>query len=163
MSAVRTPEEIVARIRHLEESPLDDFFGAQRTDLIGALPYEHAKPWLRDTTAEQWAEAQAESSPDVLVRALAYVPFAIGKIVDHRGLSAGLSVDHFEGWAWLLGDDILAAFEAADYPQYGAPKVYAFLRAVDRLDAWPAAEHPELERMRVGDRCTPDCWEGCAS
>lgn len=159
MSAVRTPEEIVARIEHLQGNPFDDFFGVQRSDLIRTLPYEHARPYLGpEETAETWIPA-----PDPLASALAYVPFAVGKIVDHRGLSAGLSVDHFEGWAWLLGDDILAAFEAADYPQYGAPKVYAFLRAVDRLDAWPAADHPELERMRVGDRCTPDCWEGCAS
>lgn len=95
MSSFRTPDQIVTRIRDIESVPFDDFFGAQRSDLVRALPFELAKPWLdAEVTAEQWTP-----DPDPLTSALAYVSFAVGKIVDHRGLSANRSVDHFKAWA----------------------------------------------------------------
>lgn len=153
---MRTPAEIVARIEAI--GPLDDLFGAQRYDLVCSMPYEHAKPYLRDeVTAETYVQ-----DPDPRASALAYIPFAIGKATDHRGLSASRSIDHLKAWAWLLGDDVLAAVEAADFENYGAPKIRAFLEAIDALDHWPADDEA-LNRMARGEKCAEDCWEGCGS
>jgi hypothetical protein len=153
---VRTPEEVIARFRSI--TPLEDFFGAERGDLLNALTGEQARTLLPDLTDE---EVAGWGSPhDPRAAAVKYWTFARGKIEDHRGLSANRAVDHLRACAWLLGDDVFAAVESADYAQYGAPKWHAFLTAIGEADLWPADDE-ELERMRRGLPCTPACIDGC--
>lgn len=128
----RTQEEIVARIEAIAST---DFFGFGRKVLLDALDFEHARPLLdpRATEAE-WGPA---AGPDTLLAsARDYYTFALGKIRDHRGLSASRSVDKLTEYAWLLGrDDIVTAMGAAIYEQYGAPTVKAFASGFEL--AWP--------------------------
>jgi len=156
MPITRTGEEMLARLNAVAEG---DVLGFRSEVLLAWMPYEQARAFLRpDTTAEEWAAAIAiEGDPDRAAEG--YLEFAVGKILDHRGISAGRSVDKLGEYAWLFGrDDVVAAMDAAPYEQYGAPKVKAF--AVGMGWPWPA-EEPELERMADGEYCTPDCEAGC--
>ena len=149
----RTQDEIVARIKAVEA---DDYFGFRRDVLVHALDFEHAREFLQpDATAMEWAEA---AETDALGGAKAYYGFALGKIRDHRGISASRSVGKLGEYAWLLGrDDVVAAMQAADYAQYGAPKVKAFGEGLGL--PWP--DEPEMVRMAAGDPCEPECAMGC--
>ena len=150
-TASRTQDEIVARIKQVAA---DDWLGFRQEVLIGALDFEHAKPFLKpETTAEGWKPSDIEDD------ARGYLDFAVGKIVDHRGISASRSVDKLTEYAWLLGrDDVVAAMDGAHYPQYGAPKVKAFADGMGW--SWPA--DADLARMANGGSCSDDCQSGCS-
>jgi hypothetical protein len=168
---MRTQDQIVARMQ--ADDPL---FGWARDVLIEFLDYEHARPFLKeDTTPEQWAEVLDEAfrqihgfgsthHPAILglesaQKALAtYMRFAWSKVEDHRGLSAGRSVDKCTAYAWLLGDDAcVAAVEAAPYPQYGAPKLAVICRAFNL----PIPDEIWAHNMIAGERCGADYECGC--
>ncbi|MER7063982.1 hypothetical protein, partial [Streptomyces albidoflavus] len=149
-SMTRAQDEIVARIR--EAAPAD-FFGWRQEVLVCALDFEHAREFLiAEATADQWTQRGPETE------AREYYTFALGKIRDHRGISAERSTIKLAEFAWLLGrDDVIEAMEAAVHPQYGAPKVKAFADGLGL--AWP--DESGLNRMAAGEPCTPDCREGC--
>lgn len=150
---MRTQDEIVARIRAVADT---DLLGFRFEVLAVALDFEHARPFIVESaTANDWTTLDAES---VDQSARDYYAFALGKIKDHRGISAHRSVEKLQEFAWLLvRDDVLAEMEAADYEQYGAPKVKAF-GAGFGLE-WPATE--SMTRMANGEPCHPECDEGC--
>jgi hypothetical protein len=152
----RTQQEIVDRI--VDANADDDFMGFRREVLLDALEFEHAKPYLKDGVTE--AEWDASREKDTQAAARGYLDFAVGKIEDHRGISASRSVEKLGEYAWLLGrDDVVAAMAAADYPQYGAPKVKAFAEGM----GWPWPPDAGLARMAEGLPCTEDCYGGCGS
>ncbi|MGP4093017.1 hypothetical protein [Nonomuraea sp. KM90] len=155
-AAVRTQEEIVARIA---EVATEDWFGFRREVLIDALGFEHAREFLKpDVTADEWRPAL--DHPSILAQAKAYYGFALGKIRDHRGISASRSVDKLGEFAWLLcRDDVVAAMAAVEYGQYGAPMVKAFAAGFGL--AWP--DEPEMTRMAAGEPCEPGCAAGCGA
>lgn len=150
---MRTQEEIVTRF---EAAAIDDMFGFQCEVLLGAMDYEHAKPFLKEGVSEaEWRQSRSDTAE----AARGYLDFAIGKIVDHRGISAGRSVEKLTEYAWLLcRDDVVAAMEAADYTNYGAPKVKAFAEGMGF--PWPS-DDAILARMAEGLPCTDDCMDGC--
>lgn len=82
------------------------------------------------------------------------------KVLGHRGISAGRTVEKMTAWLWLLGDDEMVRFAEDDsnYPQYGAP----ILKAICEKYGFPIPDDPAARRMAVGRRCVPDCDEGCA-
>lgn len=99
----RTQEEIVARIERLM---LTDMLGFKTEDLILALDYEQAKPYLKDTTtAEDWKPEPIDRE-SVIQRMYDYMPFAWEKANDCKGISARRSIAHFMSWIWLAGDDL---------------------------------------------------------
>ncbi|WP_271215819.1 hypothetical protein [Streptosporangium carneum] len=134
----------------------EDVFGFRREILIMALHYQRAREFLaEDATDDGWEVADAET---VVQEAREYYAFALGKIAAHRGISANRSVDRLTEYAWLLGrDDVVAAMDAASYPQYGAPKVRAFGLGLELK--WP--DTAEMTRMAAGEPCRPGCDEGC--
>jgi len=153
---VRTQEEIRARL--VDSQSGGSFFNFAAEVLISALDFEHATFYLKPEVTE--AEWEADREADTEVAAREYLTFAIGKIEDHRGISADRSVQKLTEYAWLLGrDDVVAAMDAADYPQYGAPKVKAFADGM----CWPWPAGAELARMAEGLPCTTDCGGGCGS
>lgn len=154
MSA-RTQDEILARLNDVAD---DDFLGFRFEVLVEALDYAHVKPFLQDdATAEDWAKQQVVNIDETT---LGYYTFAVGKIEDHRGLSADRSVTKLREFAWLLGrDDAVEAMDAADHMNYGAPKVKAFAQAMGY--AWP--DSTELNRMADGLPCDDDCGSGCGA
>lgn len=152
----RTQDEILARFQ-----AADDMFGFAREVLIEAMTPETVLRFNPDATiGDDWT---AWSAADVKAKALSYLDFAIEKATGHRGLSAERSVTKLREFAWLLGrDDVVAAMDAAEYPQYGMPKVKAFADGM----RWPFSaetswEQRALNRMAQGLPCTDDCGEGC--
>lgn len=154
---MRTYEEIEARFKELSEGD-EDFLGFQRTDLLCFLPVERARALLPGVvlvdgeTPELTDEAIKKEMRD-------YLKFAFEKCVDHRGLSANRSVEHFRAWAWLLNDQELIDFvnNDANYPMYGAP----VLRRVAEYVGHPLPEDPEFHHMADGRPCGGDhCAQG---
>jgi hypothetical protein len=110
----RTTEEILCEIERLKD---DDWMGFRTGDLIQALPFESAQPFLKEgTTADQWAQ-----STDPAGEIKNYMEFAWDKANGCRGLSAGRSVNHMESWLWLDGKDELSARLESVYEYYGKP------------------------------------------
>lgn len=166
---MRTPEEIKARIDKLNSD--GDFFGFQREVLISALPFDEAKSFLKDdVTADQWAGLSATTDEAAMAAAADYFKFAIGKALNHRGISAKRSVDKMTAYVWLLGrDDVLLKMEAADYPNYGVPILKAaadelgFDQPAAGVEGWAPEDVEMWENMAQGRPCHPNCDEGCGS
>jgi hypothetical protein len=151
---MRTQEEILARLREVSK---EDFFGFSQEVLLGALDFEHAKPFLKEgVTPDQWAPALTEEA--LKKDALNYLTFAWGKAEDHRGISASRSVDKMTQYCWLLGYDV-KSIEEAGYAQYGCPK----LKAAAELLGAPLPTEPALVRMMDGEPCGASYECGCGT
>jgi hypothetical protein len=158
----RTQQEITARLRQVRDADTD-FFGFQEDVLLPALDFDHAREFLDPSVQrEDWRQQGDHES-----NARAYLVFAIGKIIDHRGNSAWRSTVKLAELAWLLvRDDVVAAMDTAGFPIYGAPKLKAFADGLGWRFA-DAVEDPDsrqaLIRMAQGLQCQPDgCQWGCA-
>jgi hypothetical protein len=117
-----------------------NFFGAYATDLVKALDWEHAQPFLSEDseiTREQW-ESEARTT-DVAAAARSYMDFAIGKIVDERGLSASRNTEHARAWLFLaFGRMAAEELDDVEYGWYGRIQMrhaYAKLGLVAEWDA----------------------------
>jgi len=136
----RTQDEIVARIKWLEPN---DFLGFKTGDLIDALHYEHAKPYLKpEVTADQWKPSPIDRE-SVVARMLDYMPFAWEKAHNCRGISASRSIAHFESWIWLAGDDL---GDLSDYQFYGKDE----LRRICAHYGWDADQWDDGIRTNNG-------------
>lgn len=155
--AMKSNAEIAAEAKRLDEGS-EDFFGFRREVLIGALPFDLARPWLKDdATPEEWSPLLNEE--DRITGAREYLDFAWGKARDHRGISAGRSIQKMATWAWILGnEDLAGADDRDDYAMYGAPILADFSRWL----GVPIPEGEDIARMVEGLPCGPDC-EGCRS
>lgn len=152
---MRTQDEILAHIKEV-----DSFLDFQESTLMEFLDYKNAKPYLKDeVTEEEWKKAQ---NLDPVWHIRDYMPFAIEKASNHRGISAGRSIEHMRAWLWLLGDDETLAFADADqnYPNYGAPILKKICEKYQI--EWPA-DNKALNNMAEGKECRPGCDEGCNS
>lgn len=152
----RTQDEIRARF-----DASDDFFGFAAEVLAESMTADTIRQINPNAEVN---DHQAQTTEQVTEAAREYLGFAVEKITSHRGLSAERSVIKLREFAWLLDrDDVIAAMDAAEYPQYGAPKVKAF---ADRM-GWPFIsyvedyERPALARMSNGEPCREDCMDGC--
>lgn len=88
-----------------------------------------------------------------------YFNFALDKALSHRGNSAVRSVGKLREIAWLMKrEDAIAAMDAAEYKQYGMPKLQAFAKALD--STWVETE--TIRRMANGEPCKDNCQEGCS-
>jgi hypothetical protein len=125
MHLTRTAEEITARANG--QNP-EDPFGWTLEVLLPYLELDAVRPFLKSegTTAQEWDDVRSDPA-DIESAARAYYLFALGKIDNERGISAERSVIKLREYAWLAGrDDAVTAMDAADYPEYGAPKVRVF-------------------------------------
>ncbi|WFE41918.1 hypothetical protein [Micromonospora sp. WMMD998] len=155
----RTQEQILARFKAITDGGTD-WMGFRRDVLLSAMDVETLCKAVPDGNidVDRWVPIDPEHE------AREYLTFAIGKAVDHRGISASRSVDKLREYAWLLGrDDIVQAMEDAEYEQYGVPKLKAF--AVGLGWPWPADgdgwQEKALARMAEGMPCSEDCYDGC--
>jgi hypothetical protein len=153
---MRTNEEILARIEELKPH---DFFGFQTQDLVGALDYEQAKPFLKDgVTAAEWdRDKMPRDREAVLAFIRDYLPFAVEKATNHRGLSANRSIYHLRAWVWLLGDEDYRAIDWEKFRNYGAPVI---LQVAKRFEVMIPIG-PDLIAMAEGRPCKPGCQSGC--
>ncbi len=120
---MRTQTDILKRIEELKAS---DFFGFESSDLVDALEYEHAKPYLKEgCTKEDWDKDRPPYSVEGARNKIRdYLEFAWGKANDERGISAERSQAHFRAWMWLACDDeMMSRVKATGYAPYGKPKL----------------------------------------
>lgn len=166
---MRTADEIVQRIHDLA---LTDALGFERNVLLQFIPGERAIEFIAETLRESGQAEAFDASKHVfheqtrgrvLQEMREYMPFAWGKAIGHRGISACRSVAKFSAWLWLLEDADLVAMceDSTRYPQYGAP----ILKAICDKYGSDVGEVPaglEVERMAAGLPCVDGCQVGCS-
>lgn len=120
---MRTQEQIVERID--DECKNNLLASEVIDDLIVYLDFDHARKYLKaECTPELWAKDKKEYLPANILQSIQeYMPFAMMKAENQRGISASRSIMHFCNWLWLLEDEELYAFAMDDdnYPEYGMP------------------------------------------
>ena len=156
---MKTADQIVERIKEINaEANLFDF---QPDTLMEFLTFEQAKPFLKDeATADKWGDVTPLTEADVLNKMREYMnEYGIDKAENHRGLSAGRTIDRFRAWLWLLGDDELLAFadEDRNYKNYGAPILMRICKKYELASEFSE----EFINMAAGKPCVPDCDSGC--
>ena len=115
---MRTDDQILAKVQSLKERNKEFMlFGATELwDVIIRLPFEKAKPFLHETQKiEDWKIAPRDRE-SILKEMYDYMPFAWDKANDYRGLSASRSMEHYQAWVWLAGDDL---GDLSNYEYYG--------------------------------------------
>lgn len=158
---MRTQDEILKEIKSRTDASI---FGFDTEVLVFFLDVELAAPFFGDPLlAEDWVVQTEEKA---LADSLAYLGFAIGKAENHRGISAGRSVDKLRAWAWVLNrDDVVTAMDEADYTNYGAPKLRAFAYTMgeEYKSLWEkeVGEDSGVAQMAKGQTCSDYCEEGC--
>ena len=155
---MRTDEEILAYYEGVKDG---DFFGTIGGELICRLPFELAKPFLKDeVTSDDYTQIKKDEAT-IRSEIAEYMEFAWEKALGHRGLSASRSIDHMRGLLFLLGDSELLDFANADdnYPQYGVP----ILKRICEKMGIAIPDDPAVSRMAEGRPCENGCVEGCGS
>ncbi|MEJ2295117.1 MAG: hypothetical protein P8Y23_10140 [Candidatus Lokiarchaeota archaeon] len=93
---MRIAEEILERIKVEQQ---DDILGLAIGDLIGVLTFEEAKSIRKkDITKEDWGEVFSRDVENVKKRLVDYLPFAIEKALDHKGISSSRSIAHMRNY-----------------------------------------------------------------
>lgn len=158
---MKTYEEIVKRIEQKIKEPFD----FQHEVLLPYLPFEHVKQFFKPEVIEEVAkswEVQPLTREFVLEEAKTYMEkYGWPKCQDHRGISAGRTVDKMITWTWLLDDDdfveVIERMLDTSYAQYGAP----ILKRICEQYDWPIPDDKETKRMMDGLPCAPNCDMGC--
>lgn len=153
---MRTDQEIIARIKEVEKL---DIFGTEVGDLMNYLPFDSVRSWLKpEVSLDQWEKTrQPHTHENILKEMKDYMPFAVDKATNHRGLSASRSIFHYKAWVWLLGD---ADYETVDwdaFQNYGCP----ILALIGETYGITTERSEAFRNMASGRPCYPDCNEGC--
>lgn len=107
MNETPTQQEIVDRIN---EKKKNDFMGWETSCYFDYLDYKHLEQFFAEGAKFKDGYNKDNYKPEKLTRNKIisimedYMPFAIGKAEDERGISASRSIAHFIGWTWLAGD-----------------------------------------------------------
>lgn len=115
----RTDEEILHRISEIGHG---DFLGFERSDLIGYLPFDKARPHLTEGAAEEQWTQEPRDRDSILKQMHEYMSFAWEKANNMRGISASRSMSHYSAWSWMIGEDF---GDLQDYEFYGKPHLVA--------------------------------------
>lgn len=114
---LRSHQEIVERLKEIGPH---DFFGFESSDLLVYLPWDKAKPFLKEDANESEWRTKYPVFTAPLKAALEYMPFAWEKANGCRGLSAMRSLDHCKAWLWMAGyGGTLIKDLFDDYDNYG--------------------------------------------
>jgi len=134
---MRTQDEIVARIKQQKAA---DFLGFETDEYYPYLDFQHVKDFMKDSlTEKEWQDVWSESTKTIMVeRMTKYMPFAIEKAENERGISANRSIMHYIAWIWLAcDDDLLSEVEKeydTNYHSYGLP-ILRTIAAHYKMDA----------------------------
>jgi hypothetical protein len=143
---IRTLEEVRARFN--DEARLkNDIFGFASEVLGVHIPEALKEGSTPDPLTEEFVKQAA----------VEYLSFAFEKALNHRGISAGRSVQKMREYAWLLCMDEAVAFADDDrnYPNYGVPVLKHMAKALG------VEVPPEIAAWEDGAMCNPHCEEGC--
>lgn len=153
---MKNQKELVAKIK--AESGMFSFIPEV---LIEYLDFDHAIPFLNDEWRDkrgEW-EVKSQDREAIIADMRSYMEFAWGKCLDHRGISAGRSVEKMKAWLWLLGDVDAYTFanDGTNYPNYGAP----ILMHISDKYGFPIPDDEDARLMAQGKHCTADYSCGC--
>lgn len=155
---MKTHTEIVEYYRTVRG---DDFFGFTGEVLLPFLPFDQVKEFLKSTAiAEKWEEPELLTHDNIISQMREYMKFALEKAENHRGISAGRSIEKMLAWLWLLSDEEIIIFAKTDghYQNYGVP----ILKCIaEKYDFETPAGESWFENMAQGRPCYPGCDEGC--
>ena len=159
---MRTNVEEIAAYYQDQKARGNDPLGFLAEVLVPHLPFRLANAHLKaDVKAEDWdAGVIPLDEKLILTEMREYMAFALEKVCDHRGISAGRSVQKMGGYLFLLGDDELlrVAEDPGQYAQYGAP----ILKRICEQYQFPFPAAEWFTRMARGELCREGCEEGCA-
>lgn len=110
---MRTNDEILARVESIKDR---DWLGFETGDLIVRLPFDIAKPYLKEGVTENQWDVDPRDKDSLINEMRDYMPFAWEKANNCRGISASRSMSHYSAWVWLAGDDL---GDLHDYDYYG--------------------------------------------
>ncbi len=154
---MKTFEEIAEYCRSVAAQGM---FGFELEVVVPYLPFAHATEFLKPGTKEEDWNPQPLDEAAVILEMREYMAnFGWPKAIDHRGLSAGRTIEKMGAWLWLLDKDELAAFAGDDknYPMYGAPILFKICADMD----FPIPDDEVARNMSLGLPCgDPDC-AGC--
>lgn len=158
--ALKTQDELVERYRKISSRVLDFESG-----VIGEfLDFDHAKQFLKedsDATPETWDKALLKADRETVIKELTdYMEFAVGKALDHRGLSSGRSINKMRGWMWLLSNNEMIDFidDGSHYAMYGCPILKKIILKYD-LVIPEATDNEYFDNMADGNPCHSGCDE----
>lgn len=161
----KSEEQILAKLKEVKGG---DMFGFKVEVLLQFLPAKIVQELFGFKNPEEdmkkWEEEDREDLTEENVMKLfrEYMEFAWGKAADHRGLSAGRSVEKLTMYAWIMGADELVKDiedERIEYAQYGCP----ILAAIATKFSLPIPTSSDIQNMIAGRPCEPDCTMGCGS
>jgi len=149
---LRSIEEIKARI----EKP-QSILGFDAEVLVDFLSYKDAKKHLKPgVTAAKWNKIKIALTREGIINQIKeYMTFAIGKAEDHRGLSAGRSIEKMQAWCWLLKEEDKIDWD--NYENYGAP----ILKQICDTYELKFDFSESFLNMAEGKPCEPGCDMGC--
>lgn len=152
---MRTEQEIIEYCKEVA----DEIFGFKLDVLLPYLSAENVKPFLRDDADLSLWTTKPLVRDSILSEMREYMEFAWDKVDNHRGLSAGRSVDKMQAWLWLLGDNETLAFaeDENNYPNYGAP----ILKCICEVYSFSIPNSEDVLRMAQGKPCRDGCRNGC--
>jgi hypothetical protein len=153
---MKTFEEIA---QYYNKHKAEDLLGFTGEVLLAYLPFEHAQPFLIDgAKSEDWPTLPYTSA-DVIKDMKEYMAFAWDKAQNHRGISAGRSIEKMCAYLWLLDDERTLIFARSDsnYAQYGVP----VLKKICEVYGFPIPDGQDILNMAQGKPCRPDCMAGC--
>ena len=157
---MRTAVEILTLYQKMRDDG-KDFFGFVGEVMIRYLPFDLAKPFLKDSVQETDWHPHGLTDEAVLKEMSDYMTFAWGKVENHRGLSAGRSIEKMSAWLRVLGNDELAdKLDSGDpWGQYGA----GLLAIVCEKYKFPIPAGEAIQNMIQGMPCRPGCRDGCSA
>lgn len=166
---VKTTDEIVEHISYMRENH-KDILGFRMSVLFRFLKFEDAlnldfiqERFDEDESIQDgWDDDVIEPTREnVIADMVEYMDFALGKAIDHRGLSASRSIEKMTAWLWLLNDEKTLEFAEDDsnYASYGAP-ILKKICEVYKIEN-SQLDSKRFQTMAEGKPCTPDCEMGC--
>jgi len=157
---VRTKQEVLEKLKE----PPSSMFGFDYEIYTTYVSFEECKAaglTKEGATGAEWGVPHPLTRERVLSDMADYMMgYGWPKARDHRGLSAGRTIDKMRAWMWLLKDDYIAVKIDSDelsHLNYGCPILEAICKRYD----FPIPQDEDIARMIRGESCQPNCQEGC--
>jgi len=105
---IPTADQIIERIKDRKKG---DMLGFEWQEYCPYLNYEQLvragvefKEDLSDTDKKAINDVTVLDRDKIIEQMRDYMPFAVGKAENQRGISASRSLSHYVAWIWLAGD-----------------------------------------------------------
>lgn len=148
---MKTIDEVRAELKRMDIEAEGRFLPHFGTEVLRPYLPEEYKPGLE-------GNAQPLTEEAVKAEMLEYLKFGFEKAINHRGLSAGRTIEKLRTWLWILEDEELVAFldDDRNYVNYGMP----MLKRVAAKYNFPIPD--DAQGWDDGKPCHRDCDQGCS-